>query len=331
MSARANFRRLQNHRITASQRYSDGPNAQDDWRVPRRDTEDNAGRFAYRHGQAPWFVGRNDLTGDLRGQRCRLSDYRGGQCNVESGPSFGRPDFSHHRLDELSCLRFDRNRRLGQESPSGVRSERAPPGQGGLGSVGNGDRLRNRHRRRARCHFTGNRIEPLKRCNGIGQHDDALCWSESVPNLPNRISDKPRASMKTPTDPITRDCVPVRCRRKMKIGGSRNWAMKVAAVHRPITLPSTLAGTTATSAFNRAGTINPIPSPATAINAPVAQYPETKATPRKPMPASTKPVVVRRSQSIRMSAPELVAPVASPTAPQDIPRPIPALFMAPRC
>jgi len=29
----------------------------------------------------------------------------------------------------------------------------------------------------------------------------------------------------------------------MKIGGSRNWAMKVAAVHRPITLPSTLAGT----------------------------------------------------------------------------------------
>jgi len=111
--------------------------------------------------------------------------------------------------------------------------------------------------------------------------------------LPETARNRPKASIETPMSPTALDCVPTICRRMRKIGGLRNWGMKVAAVQKPIARPKTWCGTTATRAFRRAGIAKPTPRPANARVAPVAQYPETKATLRNPAPANRKPIVVR--------------------------------------
>ena len=128
-----------------------------------------------------------------------------------------------------------------------------------------------------------------RRSRGISPYDlaaygsadaAAVVWSRT--SLPEAARNRPRASIAMPVSPMARDCVPTICRKMRKIGGLRNWGMKVAAVQKPIARPKTRCGTTATKAFKRAGTVKPTPRPAMASVTPVAQYPETKATPRNP-------------------------------------------------
>jgi len=68
-----------------------------------RDNGTTTAGSRYRHGQAPGVCRTNELTGIWRGQRLRPLGLRCGSVR-ESGPSFGRPDFSASRLDESSCL-----------------------------------------------------------------------------------------------------------------------------------------------------------------------------------------------------------------------------------
>ena len=56
MGARALFGGLEDHRIAAGQRRGDGPHPQNDRRIPRRNAQDHADRFAQGHGQAPRLV-----------------------------------------------------------------------------------------------------------------------------------------------------------------------------------------------------------------------------------------------------------------------------------
>ena len=68
---RADFRRLEDHRVAAGERRGDRAHAQDHRRVPRRDAEHDAGRLPDRERNHARLVGRDDLAGDLGGERPR--------------------------------------------------------------------------------------------------------------------------------------------------------------------------------------------------------------------------------------------------------------------
>ena len=120
--ARATFRSLQNDRITAGQRHSDGAHAQNDRRIPGCHADNYAHGLAHGHGETAGLVGRDDLALDLCRNRCGFSDGRGCQPNVGLGKFSGCANFGAHCLDECLASILDLSGGLGQQCPASIRA-----------------------------------------------------------------------------------------------------------------------------------------------------------------------------------------------------------------
>ena len=129
--------------------------AEDHRRVPRRDAEDTPTGSRSASASEPGLVRRDDLAGDLGGQRRRLAHHAGAEHDVEPRPRLGRAQLLAHRLDERVGARFERVRGGVEQRSPRIRAERRPGGEGGLGGFGRSGSGRHRSVMRGPLHAIG--------------------------------------------------------------------------------------------------------------------------------------------------------------------------------
>ena len=95
------FRRLEDDTVATGERPDDRSHAENEGRVPWRDSETNADRLPHRKREAARLVGCQDLAGDAGGGRCRLPHDSLSEMNVKSRPCFRGTRLIHHRGDQI--------------------------------------------------------------------------------------------------------------------------------------------------------------------------------------------------------------------------------------
>lgn len=162
VSPRAQFRRLEDHRVAACQGVSDRPRRQDHRPVPRRDAEDHPDRLTDGHRERARLVGRDRLALDLGSQRRCLAQDSRRQVDVEAGPALRRADLARHDGSEVRRPCLHHVGRFEQQAPPLQRPGRRPGRERSGRGVHRLHRIADSRRRRPRRHLVGHWIAPLE-------------------------------------------------------------------------------------------------------------------------------------------------------------------------
>ena len=186
MNAGAGFGRTQNNRIAAGKCCRYGAHAENDRRIPRRHAKHHTNRLAHGHGNDAGFVRRNDLAGNLCGERCGFAQHTGPKMDVEARPWGRCTGFFEHETGEFVGPAFHQVRCLVQKRTTLVRAGFRPVFKGFRGRFRNRIDIGEVGRRRGSSDFSGDRVLAVEGparcgCRFLAVDDEADCRHGLLP------------------------------------------------------------------------------------------------------------------------------------------------------